>query len=393
VHIASAPDPPAARRRPRILYLIDKAVDSGGAERFAIGLATHLPTERFEVWVCSTRTVEPSVQAAFDAAGVRQLHLGRTGKLGLHHFAPLARLMHAQRFDILHSHMLGSNIWGSLFGRAYRVPVIIAHEHNWSFSGERVRVWIDRYLIGRFATRFVAVSNAQRALMTSVEGIPAHRIVVLPTAYIPSNQSSDTDIRSELGLPSDTPIVGTAAILRTEKALEVLIEAHVEVRRRVPDAHLVIAGEGGREEALRARALELGVADRVHLIGRRFDVDALLRSFDVGAMSSDWEGMPLFVFECMAAGTPLVATDVGGLPEVVEDGRTGRLVPPRDPQALADAIAALLADPAQRAELAGAAASRLPEFRIDTVSARFADLYEQLLHERGAGPRSASRDS
>jgi glycosyltransferase involved in cell wall biosynthesis len=273
------------------------------------------------------------------------------------------------------------------------MPVIIAHEHNWSFSGERVRVWIDRYVIGRFATRFVAVSNAQRALMTSVEGIPADRIVVLPTAYIPSNQSSDTDIRSELGLPSDTPIVGTAAILRTEKALEVLIEAHVEVRRRVPDAHLVIAGEGGREEALRARAQELGVADRVHLIGRRFDVDALLRSFDVGAMSSDWEGMPLFVFECMAAVTPLVATDVGGLPEVVEDGRTGRLVPPRDPQALAEAIAALLADPAQRAELAGAAASRLPEFRIDTVSARFADLYEQLLHERGAGPRSGSRNS
>jgi glycosyltransferase involved in cell wall biosynthesis len=387
VHVASHPDPPDARRRLRILYLIDKAVDSGGAERFAVGLATHLPAERFEVSLCSTRTAEPSVQAVLAAAGVRQLHLGRTRKLGVHYFVPLNRLMREQRFDVLHSHMLGSNIWGSLFGRAYRVPVIIAHEHNWSFSGERARVWVDRYLIGRAATRFVAVSNAQRALMTSVEGIPADRIVVMPTAYIPSTQSSDTDIRSELGLPSDAPIVGTAAILRTEKALEVLIEAHVEIRRRVPDAHLVIAGEGGREEALRARAQELGIAEQVHFIGRRFDVDALLRSFDVGAMSSDWEGMPLFVFECMAAGTPLVATNVGGLPEVVQDGRTGRLVPPRDAQALAEAIADLLVSPAQRGELAGAAMSRLPEFTIDAVSARFAELYERLLAETGTGAR------
>jgi glycosyltransferase involved in cell wall biosynthesis len=372
-------------RRPRILYLIDKAVDSGGAERFAVGLATHLPAERFEVWVCSTRTVEPAVEAAFDAAGVHQLHLGRTGKADLHRFARLARLMRRERFDILHSHMFGSNLWGSLFGRAHRVPVIIAHEHNWSFSGERVRVWIDRRVIGRFATRFIAVSNAQRELMTSVEGIPADRIVVLPTAYIPSRESSETDIRSELGLPSRTPIVGTAAILRTEKALEVLIEAQLEVIRRVPEAHLVIAGEGGREPALRARAVELGIADRVHLIGRRFDVDALLRSFDVGAMSSDWEGMPLFVFECMAARTPLVATEVGGLPEVVDSGRTGLLVQHRDPSALADAIVGLLSDPDRRERLANAAAQHLDEFTIDAVSHRFAELYEQLLGERTAG--------
>jgi glycosyltransferase involved in cell wall biosynthesis len=240
-------------------------------------------------------------------------------------------------------------------------------------------------VIGRFATRFIAVSNAQRELMTSVEGIPADRIVVLPTAYIPSSESSETDIRSELGLPSRTPIVGTAAILRTEKALEVLIEAQLEVIRRVPEAHLVIAGEGGREPALRARAVELGIADRVHLIGRRFDVDALLRSFDVGAMSSDWEGMPLFVIECMAARTPLVATEVGGLPEVVDSGRTGLLVQHRDPSALADAIVGLLSDPDRRERLANAAAQHLDEFTIDAVSHRFAELYEQLLGERTAG--------
>jgi glycosyltransferase involved in cell wall biosynthesis len=233
VHLAESAGAGADGGRRRILYLIDKAVDSGGAERFAIGLATHLPADRFEVWVCSTRGTEPAVAQAFDAAGVKHLDLGRSGTLQLGRFGPLARLMRRERFDILHSHMFGSNLWGSLFGRTYRVPVIIAHEHNWSFSGEHMRVRIDRHVIGRLATRFIAVSNAQQRLMTSVEKIPAERIVVLPTAYIPSTRISDTDIRSELRLPATTPIVGTAAVLRVEKALEVLIEAYAQVPRHI----------------------------------------------------------------------------------------------------------------------------------------------------------------
>jgi glycosyltransferase involved in cell wall biosynthesis len=384
VHVASQPGAPGERRRRRILYLIDQAVDSGGAERFAIGLATRLPADRYEVWVCSTRKFEPAVAAALDAAGVKHLHLGRRRKLQLHRFAPLAQLMRRERFDILHSHMFGSNLWGALFGRAYRVPVIIAHEHNWAFSGEPARVWLDRHVIGRLSTRFIAVSNAQRGLMTTVEKLPAEQIVVLPTAYIPSKETAGTDVRAELALSPDTPLVGTAAILRSEKALDILIEAHAEVIRRIPAAHLVIAGEGDREADLRARADELGIADRVHLIGLRSDVDALLRAFDVGAMSSDWEGMPLFVFECMAAGTPLVATDVGGLPEIVEQGRTGILVPRRDPSALGAAIAGLLADPERGRELAAAAAQRSEQFTIEAVSRRFADLYDELLAEYAA---------
>jgi glycosyltransferase involved in cell wall biosynthesis len=366
-------------RRRRILYLIDRAVDSGGAERFAVGLATHLPRERFDVWMCSTRLTEPSVGAAFDAAGVRHIDLGREARLELHRFRGLAQLMRREHFEIVHSHSFGSNLWGTLFGRTYGVPVIIAHEHNWSYSGEHARVWVDRNLIGRLATRFIAVSEAQRDLMVSVEKIPPEKIVVLPTGYIPSRLSPATDLRSELGLHLDTPVVGTAAIMRAEKALDVLIQAHAEVTRRMPDAHLVIAGVGECEDELRRCASELAIADRVHFLGRRLDVDALLASFDVGALSSDWEGMPLFVFECMAAGIPLVATSVGGVPEVVKHGETGLLVGPRDPAALADAILSLLSDPNRREQLADAAAQRLGEFTIGAIAERFADLYEQLL--------------
>jgi glycosyltransferase involved in cell wall biosynthesis len=366
-------------QRHRILYLIDYAINNGGAERFALGLATHLPRDRFEVWLCSTRASDQEFVTMMNDAGVHHVNLGRTSGLELRRFGGLARLLREHRFDILHSHMFGSNVWGTVFGQAYRVPVLIAHEHNWSYSGEPGRVLVDRHLIGRFATRIVAVSHAQSELMVRVEKVSRDRIVVMPTAYIPSPGSPDTDIRTELGLPPGAPVIGTAAILRVEKALEVLLEAHVHVLERVPGAHLVIAGSGDCRDQLERLAAELGISEFVHFLGMRTDVDAILRSFDVGAMSSDWEGMPLFIFECMAARTPLVATAVGGLKEAVVDGRTGLLVPPRNPPALAAALVALLTDPDRRRQLADAAAEGLDAFTIGNVADRFVGLYERLL--------------
>jgi glycosyltransferase involved in cell wall biosynthesis len=288
--------------------------------------------------------------------------------------------------------MFGSNVWGTILGRASGVPVIVAHEHNWSYSGDPLRMWIDRRVIGRLATRFVAVSRANQERMVRVEGIPAERIVVLPTAYIPRDLGSGPDIRSALGLAPDSPLIAVAAILRVEKALDVLLDAHAQVIRRFPEAHLVIAGDGPCQDELERSASRLQIGDRVHFLGARLDVDAILRAADVGAMSSDWEGMPLFVFECMAAGTPLVATSVGGVPEVVEDGTTGLLVPARDPTALAGAIAELLSDPQLRERLAVAAAERIDEFTIESVALRFASMYETLVTQAarsGGGPISS----
>jgi glycosyltransferase involved in cell wall biosynthesis len=367
--------------RIRILFLIDKVIDSGGAERFALGLASHLPADRFDVWIVSTRRTDPTAVAILDAASVTHLSLGRRGKWDVHRFAPLIALLRRERFDVLHSHMFGSNVWGAIFGRACQVPVIIAHEHNWSYSGNRVRIWIDRHLIARLATRFVAVSRANKERMVALEGIPPDKIIVLPTAYIPSAVSSDRDIRAELGLPAATPLVGTAAVLRPEKALDVLIEAHRLLVRDFPDAHLVIAGDGKCAPELARLIAGLPTSDRVHLLGHRPDVDSILAALDVGALSSDWEGMPLFVFECLAAGTPLVATSVGGVPEIIEHGRTGMLVPPGVPVALAAALASLLASPERRTELARAASERIDEFTIEAVADRFVGLYEALVGE------------
>jgi glycosyltransferase involved in cell wall biosynthesis len=375
-------------RRLRVLSVLDSPTDQGGAERFALGLATHLPRDRFEPWVCSTRFATREASELLADAGVSHISLRRTGKLDIYRLGGLAMLLRTGRFDVVHAHMFGSNVWGTVLGKLCTVPVIIAHEHNWSYTGGLMRRTIDRHVIARYATRFVAVSESNRTRMIELEGIPAEKVLILPTAYIPHRETAPTDIRSELGLAPDARIIGVVATLRVEKALEVMISAAAQVIQRFPDAHLVIAGDGPQRESLEAQVASMGLTGHVHLLGERRDVTPLLETVDVGALSSDWEGMPLFVLECMATGTPVVATNVGGLPEIVENDRTGLLVPPRDPTALAAAISALLADPERGRRLAATAAERMHEFTIETVAHRFADLYEQLVSESAPQPDS-----
>jgi glycosyltransferase involved in cell wall biosynthesis len=369
--------------RLRVLHLIADLSDSGGAERFAVALATRLPQDRFEPWMCVPRDIQPGAQRKLDEAGVRSVTLGRRGRWDFYRFAGLFSLLYREQFDVLHAHMFGSNLSGAIAGRSCGVPVVIAHEHTWSYEGDPVRVWLDGQVIGRLVTRFVAVSNADAERMVRIEHVPASKVVYIPTGYVPHPSTVTSDVRKDLGLRPDTLLVATAAILRAQKALEVLIDAHAQLLRRVPDVHLIIAGDGSRRADLEHHVAERGLQQSVHFLGSRTDIDSILGQVDVAAMSSDYEGMPLFAFECMANGAPLVATAVGGLPDIIDDGRTGLLVPRRDPAALAAALAGLLTDAPRRERMASAALSGLNEFRIDEIVERFASLYETLVRESG----------
>jgi glycosyltransferase involved in cell wall biosynthesis len=377
---------PVASDRLKVLFVIGKLGEQGGAERFTLGLAANLPRGRVEPWVCVTRAATQGALDTLRTAGVPCVVLGRRTRWESHRMLGLLRLLHQQQFDVLHAHMFGSNLWGTVSGRLARVPVVLAHEHTWAYQGNRTRAWIDGNIIGTLATRFVAVSSADAKQMIEYEGVPADKVVVMPTAYVP-RPAADGNIRAELGLDEDAPLIATAAVLRPQKAIEVLLDAFALVLQRAPAAHLVIAGDsvmrpdGTRDplrQTLEARARELGMQAAVHFLGIRNDVDAILRAADVAALSSDFEGTPLFAFECMAHNAPLVATAVGGVPDVVEDGISGILVPRRDPGALADALSGLLADPVRRASLSAAAAESLRNFSIASRASQFADLYEEL---------------
>jgi glycosyltransferase involved in cell wall biosynthesis len=371
----------AREGRLRVLFVLDHARIFGGAERFVTGLATNMPRDRIEPWVCSTRRGEDLAVRWLSEAGVRHVDLGRTATWHLHRMGDLIRLLRRERFDVVHAHMFGSNVWGTLIGRVCRVPVVLTQEHTWSFGNDRLRKWIDGRVIGRLATRCLTVSAANRERMINLEHVPPDKVVVMPVAHVPHAPSLNGGIRSELGLDATTPLVGVAAVFRPEKALEVILDAHARMRAEILDAHLVIAGDGPCREQLERRIVELGIQSSVHLLGPRTDVDSILREVDAGVMSSDYEGMPLFALECFAAGVPLVATAVGGMPEIVEHGRSGLLVPPRDSGALAAALGRILTDRALANRLTTQAAASYPKFTVDAVANRYADLYERLLAE------------
>jgi glycosyltransferase involved in cell wall biosynthesis len=370
--------------RTRVLMLVD-SLYPGGAERFLVGLAVSLPRDRYEVTVCATRRHEGPLVAELEEAGVRYLTLDRSGKFDVAPFRRLARLLREERFHIVHTHKFGSNLWGTIFGTLVSVPVVVAHEQTWSYEGQPLRRFLDGRVIGRLADVMVAVSTRDRERMTSVERIPPHKTTYIPNAFMPRvGEAPEGDLRAELGIAPDAPVAGTMCVLRPQKAIDVLLDAFAVVAERVPAAHLVIAGYGPKAEEWQAYAHSIGLPpERVHWLGMRSDGPVVLEGLDVAVMSSDFEGTPLFAFECMAARTPMVATDVGGFRDIFTSGESALLVPPRDPQAMAGALEALLTDAERRRAMADTALVRLDDFTVERAVERVSELYEALLAKAG----------
>jgi glycosyltransferase involved in cell wall biosynthesis len=371
-----------SRPVPVVMLIESLDFDPGGAERLVLALAARLPRERFDVTVCTSRDVDGELLSQLRSAGVRHLPLKRRTRADLLAWRRLTRFLRRERVQILHAHMWGSNFWGSLLGRACRVPVVIAHEHTWAYRGKPYRRLLDGYVIGRLAHVFLTVAN--KRLMVEWEHVPERKVRLMPNPYIPRPSANGGNLRAELGLAPDAPVVGTVARLRPQKAIEVLIDAFARLSRSLPEARLVIAGDGPCRPELERRAESSGLADRVHFLGMREDVDVVLEGIDVAAMSSDFEGSPLFGFECMAHGRPLVSTDVGGLADVFENGRTALLVPRGDSAALADSLEQMLRDPDRRRAIAEAARVQLEHYSIERIVERYVELYDGLLAERGA---------
>lgn len=374
--------------RLRVVTLLDYPDVSGGGERMAVTVAMRLDPSRFESVLCATRSVgKPTFEDDLRAAGVTIMKLDRRSRTDLAAWRPLLAYLR-DGVHVLHAHKFGSNVWGTVLGRLARLPVVIAHEQSWasarsSTTASHVRSTIDRELIARGTDVFIAVSEADRRRMIEVEGIHPRHLRVIPNAVSPPVPSGH-DVRTELGIPADAPVVVTVCQLRPEKAVEVLVEAAALLSDRQPELRVLVAGEGAERERLEPLIEELGLAETVLLLGTRQDVPDVLAAADVAVCCSDFEGTPLSVMEYMGAGLPVVATRVGGLPEVVEDGGQGLHVEPRDPAGLADALARLLEDEPLRQRLGEAARIRQrTTFDIDAAVRRIEDLYDQLFLASG----------
>jgi glycosyltransferase involved in cell wall biosynthesis len=378
--------PPEPDGKLRVVTLVDR-LGTGGAERLAIQTTTRLDPERFDRTLCASRRFDVAVSkrhvanalADLESAGVRVLGLKRTSARQVWAWWPLYRMLRRERVDVLHAHKFGSNLWGTAIGRMARVPVIVAHEHTWSFQGKPWRRIGDREVIARGSSAFIAVSREDRRRMIEIEGIDPDDVLFIPNGIPAPPPPSGADVRAELGIAPDAPLIGTVSVLRPQKALDVLLRATRILVDEFPGLRVLIAGEGDRRFALEDLTKELGLEDNVLFLGVRTDVPDVLDAIDVAVSSSDFEGSPLSVMEYMEAARPIVATRVGGVPDLIDDGVHGRLVDPQQPATFAAAVAELLRDSEGAREMGRRARQRRrDEFDIDVMVRRLEELYTEL---------------
>ncbi len=377
-----------SQRRVRVVVLLDSLARPGGGERLAVENAIRLDPARYERTLCLTRWEDAfrledpgrSLVDRLEDAGVRVLGLRRSGRFDLGAWRPLVQLLRDEEVDVLHGHLYGSNVWASLLGSAARIPAVVAHEHMWAYAGRALRPIVDREVIARLADAFIAVSEEGVRRMVEIERIPPAKIVLVPNGIAPVAPGDRAGTRRALGIDEDERVVGAVGHLRTEKAYEVLIEAAALMRERDARIRVVIVGEGPERSALEGLIDRLGLGSAVILAGERGDVPDLLAAFDLAVCCSDFEGGPLSVMEYMSAALPIVATSVGGLPELLGHGRWADLVPPRDPGAIAEAALRLLDDPARAGAMGESASEHVAaEFGVDAWARRLEGLYEHLL--------------
>jgi glycosyltransferase involved in cell wall biosynthesis len=365
--------------RPRILILITLA-EVGGAQTY---VATLLPalTEHFDV--CVAASGPGPLRAAAEDAGARYVPL-RHVRRSLHPvadflgFVELVRLCRRERPHVVHTNSSKAGILGRVAATVTRVPIRIFTVHGWAFNAHRG--WqallyrsADR-LASRLTTRIICVSERERLAGIAARTCSPEQTVVIPNAV---------DVRAALrAAPAEGRTIVSVGRLKAPKDFVTLARALGQLPRG--SFRATVLGDGPDRGVFVAELRSLGLEDAVELAGEVEDVAARLAAASVFVLSSDSEGMPMSVLEAMAAALPVVASAVGGIPELVVDGETGLLVQPRDPAGMAAALRRLLDDPDLRQRL-GEAARRRAEERFDLP--RFLQahlkLYEAELASRG----------
>lgn len=383
---------PTLSDRLHVVTLIDLVAEAGGAEVLAADLVERVDPAAFRRTLVVYRRLDPAgplhasqarVIGHLEAAGVEVLQLDGRDRRDLAAWRPFVRLMRSGTVDVLHSHKHGPNAWGAMFARLDPSVAFVPHEHTWSFEGHPVRKLIDRWLIATRSDAFLAVSDRDRRRMVELEHIPEERIVLLENGVPAPDASSAPDLRELFGIPHDAPLIGAVGLYRAQKDFPTLLRAHAILRKRWPEAHLVLIGDGEERPRLEALRGELGLARNVTFTGYRDDAPALAAGLDVAVNSSTFEGASLAILECMALGRPMVATAVGGTPELLDGGRAGVLVEPGDPEGLASAIGGILADDARAADLGARARARQHErYSIEAQVRRLEELYRDVARRR-----------
>ena len=357
----------------RVVHLIP-GLDVGGAERLLLSFGRHLDPSEFELRVAYLRD-ENALRPQLEEAGIPVDRIAS---------GELRSYVERHATDIVHSHLIrGDLLAGSLAGRP-GFPVWITTRHNTRyFRGMRFPYgWIDRSY-SRHATATVAISRAVAEDVAKQQRRDVGSIRVIPNGVEPAApvDADERDrLRRQLGIEGEEPALLHVGSLTEQKGHRVLLQALGRLHKKRIRPRLFLMGAGPLRGFIDAQARKLGIADRVQLMGAVDRPETKLAAFDVFVFPSLWEGFGLGLAEAMAAGLPVVASNVDGIPEMVEDGVSGVLVPPGDATALADALRDVLAGGDRRGSLGAAAQERIEgAFTAQRMLEEYAELYREVV--------------
>lgn len=295
------------------------------------------------------------------------------------------QLIKKRDIKIVRTHQYHANLYGRIAAWLARVPCIVASVHNIYTRDRKLhRRTINKFL-SRFTDKVVAVSEIVKKDILKYDGLAEDKITVIYNGidigkFTNINASG---IRSEYGISADIPVVGTVGRLTPQKGQRCLIEAIWKIKNKFPQIMLFIVGDGPIREELRVYAKTLGIDNNIIFTGLRRDIPALLASMDIFIFPSLWEGLPNALIEAMAAGKPIIATDIPPVREVLSSGEIGILVPPNNSDAIADSIEFLLHDETLAENLRTAARDRaFSSFNIDTTVNQYTDLFTNILRKK-----------
>lgn len=362
----------------RILHII-ATLDRGGAEKQLTLLAGGLDRSQFETHVCALTRGGP-LEAELRAAEIPVTVIGKRGKYNPLALWRLYRFIRQLQPDLVQTWMFTANSYGRVAARWAKVGKLVASERCIDRWKHGLHLYLDRWLARR-TDRIVVNAPGIRDWYVG-HGLPADKFAVIPNAVAPTKPSTATcdELLAGFGLPADTRFIGCVGRLWPQKRLKDAIWAAELLKAIRDDVHLLIIGEGPQRGALELFIRQTELTDRVHLLGHREDVPRLLSHFDCLWLVSEYEGLPNSIMEAMAAGVPVVATDISGNRDLVVEGQTGYLVPLGDCAAIARATRRILDDAELAMRLGAAARERIAaEFSLEKMLDAYTRLYRELL--------------
>lgn len=370
---------------PKIHYLLPE-LKLGGAEKHVIRLAAGLRKKGYEVGItCLFR--EGALAEEARGEGIPLVCLNLPYRWGPATFLSLRQWLLARRPDILHTYLFGFHFFAGLPARLLKVPVIVSSRREiagWQKKRHRMLESLGNF----FVDRVVCCSKAVEEWTLKKEYIQPERLVTLHngvdmTRFNPSLKNPG--FRRNLGIPVNAFVVGTVANIAIEKGYPYLLEAAEQILRENPRLWFLFVGFGPLEKEMKERARQIKGCEQIIFSGARSDIPELMREMDLFVLASIREGFPNVLLEVMAMGKPVVATDVGGIPELIESGTDGLLVPAKNGEALAEALRSLLKDPEKAGALGRSGQEKIRNhFSLDRMVEQYEALYLSLLREKGA---------